>query len=162
MSTASNVPDRLSVSKPKKLPPRPFSAAEMATLRRVADTLIPPGDGVLSGAGIAEFDAQVTKAAAILDKKHDALLAGLQHLAGVPMSEMWDVLKGLSEAGDPGFDAISTVLVGAYLYSDEVKARLTYPVPHRNPPDFFDAADELSSGILDPVISGSFTFRAAD
>lgn len=162
MSTTTNVPDRLSVSKPKKLPPRPLTAEEMATLRRIADTLIPPGDGLLSGAGVAEFDALATKAAAILDKTFDLLADILKRLENVPQDELWDVLKSLAEADDAGFNTVSTLLVGVYLYSDEVKAQLAYPVPHRNPPDFFDAAEELSSGILDPVMSGSFTYRAVD
>lgn len=162
MSTVTNVPDRLSVSKPNKLPPRPLSTQELATLRRIADTLIPPGDGLLSGAGVAEFDALAAQAAAILNKTFDLLAAVLKRLENVPENELWDVLKSLSEADDAGFNTVSTLLVGVYLYSAEVKAQLAYPVPHRNPPDFFDAAEELSSGILDPVMSGSFTYRTVE
>ena len=162
MTTTSTLPDRLSVSKPKKLPPRPFSADEIETLRQIADTLIPSGEGVLSGGSVAEFGALATRAAAILDKSFDTLTAVLERLAPVPQDALWDALKGLSEEDDAAFYALSTLLVGVYLYSDEIKAQLAYPVPHRNPPDFFDAADELSSGILDPVMASDFTYRAAD
>jgi hypothetical protein len=43
-----------------------------------------------------------------------------------------------------------------------VTAELNYPAPHRNPPDFFDAAEELSSGILDQVMASDFTYIAVD
>jgi len=36
--------------------------------------------------------------------------------------------------------------------SDEIKNTLHYPAPHPNPASMFEIADELSSGILDPVI----------
>ena len=162
MTAHRTLPDRLSVSKPSKLPPRPLTAEEMATLRRIADTLIPPGDGVVSGGNVTGFDALATRAAAILDKTFDLLTAALERLAPVPQDALWDTLKALSEEDDAAFYTLSTLLVGVYLYSDEVKAQLAYPVPHRNPPDFFDAANELSSGILDPVMSGDFTWRAVD
>ena len=158
----SDLPDRLSVSKPKKQPPRPLTADEMATLRRIADTLIPSGEGVLSGGSVAKFESLATQAAAILDKTFDDLTTLLNRLAAVSQDDLWESLKALSEQDDAGFMTVSTLLVGVYLYSDEIKAQLAYPAPHRNPPDLFDAANELSSGILDPVMSGGFTYVAAD
>jgi hypothetical protein len=159
---SGDLPDRLSVSTPRRLPPRALTAEEMATLRRIADTLIPPGDGLTSGGSVAEFEALATRAAAILDKSFDALTAVLETLANVPQDALWETLKSLSEKGDVGFNTVSMLLVGVYLYSDEGKAQVDYPPPHPNPPGLFDAADELSSGILDPVMSGGFTYVAAD
>lgn len=158
----SEVHDRLSVSRPKKAPPRDFTAAEMATLRRVADTLIPADNGLPSGGGVQKFEELATRAAAILDKTFPALIAVIEQLAPVPQADLWDTLKSLAANDDGGFNAISTLVVGVYLYSDEIKEGLGYPAPHRNPPDFFDAADELSSGILDQVMASDFTYVAAD
>lgn len=155
-------PDRLSVSTPRKLPPRALTARELATLRCIADTLIPPGDGLTSGGGVADFEALATRAAAILDKSFDALTGVLKTLADVSPDALWETLKTLSEEDEVGFHTVSMLLVGVYLYSEEGKAQVDYPQPHRNPPDLFDAADELSSGILDPVISSGFTYVAAD
>ena len=159
---SSDVHDRLSVSRPKKAPPRDLTAAEMATIRRVADTLIPAGDGLTSGGTVADFENLATRAAAILDKTFPLLVAALEMLSTVPQDDLWDTLKSLAADDDSGFNTISTLVVGVYLYSNEVKEQLNYPVPHRNPPDLFDAADELSSGILDQVISSGFTYVAAD
>jgi len=155
-------PDRLSVSRMSKAPPRPISPEEMATMARVADTLIPPGDGLLSGSAVTNFEALITRAAAILDKQFPELVGALAKLSEVPQDQLWDVLKTMSTQNDPGFVTLTTVITGAYLYSDDIRQQLDYPVPHRNPPDFFDAADELSSGILDPVMEGDFTYIEVD
>lgn len=161
-SVNSDLPDRLSVSRMRKAPPRPITDEEMATIIRVADTLIPPGAGVLSGSAISNFESLVTRAAAILDKSFPDLVAALATLAPVPDDKLWEVLEGMSAKNDPGFVTLTTVISGAYLYSDEMRAQLNYPVPHRNPPDFFDAADELSSGILDQVMASDFTYIKVD
>jgi hypothetical protein len=155
-------PDRLSVSRMSKAPPRPISDEEMATIRRVADTLIPSGDGLLGGSEVKDFESLITRAAAILDKQFPNLIAALATLSTVPQDQLWGALEAMAAQDDPGFFTLSTVITGAYLYSDEMREQLNYPVPHRNPPDFFDAADELSSGILDPVMEGNFTYIAID
>lgn len=163
MATHGNgdTPDRLSVSQPKKAPPRELTMDEMATMRRVADALIPSGDGVISGGSVNDFENLVTRAAAILDKTFPQLVAVLKTLSQVPQDDMWAALQKLSADDVAGFTTLSTLVAGAYLYSDEIKAELNYPAPHRNPPDFFDAADELSSGILDQVMASDFTYVAA-
>ncbi|KRB85326.1 hypothetical protein ASE00_00515 [Sphingomonas sp. Root710] len=158
----SPVTDRLSVSQVRKYPPRPLTLLEVETLRRVADALIPPGDGVLSGSAIPDFEALVTKAVAILDKGFPQLVATLAELAPVPSGDLWPTLQALAARNEPAFYTLSTTVAGAYLYSKEVREQLNYPLPHRNPPGFFDAADELSSGILDPVMAGGFSYRTAD
>lgn len=161
-SVNSELPDRLSVSRMSKVPPRPITDEEMATMTRVADTLIPARDGMLSGSAVGNFEALITRATAILDKSFPDLVAALATLAPVPDDQLWDVLESMSAKNDPGFVTLTTVISGAYLYSDEIRKELNYPVPHRNPPDFFDAADELSSGILDQVMASDFTYIKVD
>ncbi|MDX8356480.1 hypothetical protein [Sphingopyxis terrae] len=160
--TTSPATDRLSVSRVRKNPPRPFTPLEIETLRRIADTLIPPGEGVLSGSAVPEFEDLVTKAAAILDKGFADLVALLEELAPQPCGDMWQALQAIAARDEPAFYTLSTVIAGAYLYSREVREQLDYPLPHRNPPGFFDAAEELSSGILDPVMGGGFSYRPAE
>ncbi|RZF63641.1 hypothetical protein EWE75_15025 [Sphingomonas populi] len=155
-------PDRLSVSRMSKTPPRAITPEEMATICRVADTLIPAGEGLLSGSAVGSFEALITRAAAILDKQFPTLVAALATLSTVPQDQLWGVLETMAAKNDPGFMTLSTVITGAYLYSEEIREQLNYPLPHRNPPDFFDAADELSSGILDPVMASDFTYIKID
>ncbi|RAZ89417.1 hypothetical protein DPM33_17710 [Mesorhizobium hawassense] len=153
---------RLSVSRPSAAPPRAFTEAELQTLRIVADTLIPPDGDFRSGSTLSKFDQLVTAAAAILDRHFDMLTGLLAELRATPQTEMWERLKRLEVENGEAFYVLSTLLVGAYIYSDEMKAELKYPAPHRNPPSLFDAADELSSGILDPVLERGPIYRAVE
>jgi hypothetical protein len=161
-ATNSELPDRLSVSRPKKAPTRPFTTVELESLRRVADTLIPAGDGVISCGAVSDFENLATRAAGILDKSFSDLVATLADLSLVPQEELWTALESFSKEEPQKFYVLSTLVAGIYIYSDEIKEELNYPVPHRNPPDMFDVADELSSGILDPVIGGGYTYVATD
>ena len=161
-STPNPAPDRLSVSKPKKAPSRPFTMVEMETLRRVADTLIPAVEGSISGGSVADFENLATQAAGILDKSFADLVEALEHFSAVPQDRLWAALESYSAEEGGKFYTLSTLVVGIYLYSDEMKDTLNYPVPHRNPPDMFEVAEELSSGILDPVLSSGFTYVVAD
>ncbi|MGM4985921.1 MULTISPECIES: hypothetical protein [Rhizobium] len=154
-----NSDKRLSVSRPASAPPRAFTQRELQTLRIIADTLIPQEGDFRSGSSVAEFNELVTKAAAILDKHFEMLTALLEVLGFTPATEMWARLRRLADEDGDGFYILSTLIVGAYIYSDEMKAELNYPVPHRNPPGLFDAADELSNGILDPVIERGPIYR---
>ncbi|MBY5377417.1 hypothetical protein [Rhizobium leguminosarum] len=153
---------RLSVSRPSAAPPRAFTEAEFQTLRIVSDTLIPSVGDFRSGSAVSKFDQLVTNAAAILDKHFDILTDLLEELRTTPQTEMWERLKKLEAANGEAFYVLSTLIVGAYIYSDEMKAELNYPAPHRNPPSLFDAADELSSGILDPVMERGPIYRAVE
>ncbi|MBY5825866.1 hypothetical protein [Rhizobium leguminosarum] len=153
---------RLSVSRPSAAPPRPFTEIELQTLRTVANTLIPPQDNFRSGSAVSNFDQLITKAAAILDKYFELLTNVLEELRVTPETEMWDRLKRLEAEDGETFYVLSTLIVGTYIYSDEIKSELNYPTPHRNPPGLFDAADELSSGILDPVIERGLIYRAVE
>lgn len=164
MATSRNgdVHDRLSVSRLRKAPPRELTTDEMATVRRVADTLIPAVGDMISGGSVEDFENLVTRAAAILDRRFSELTKLLEMLSPVPQDALWNVLEKLAADDEAGFYTLSMLVTGVYLYSEEIKAQLNYPVPHRNPPDFFDAADELSSGILDQVMASDFTYIAAD
>jgi hypothetical protein len=157
-SNSVEAPDRLSVSRPGKTPPRPFSAIEIETLRRIADTLIPAADGHPSGGSLAEFAGLAAQAAAILAKSFGIIVAAIEHFSTIAPDEMWSSLEAFASAEEDSFYMLSMMISAMYLYSNEMKSSLNYPSPHRNPPEMFEIADELSSGILDPVMSGEFTY----
>ncbi len=124
----------------------------MRVLRLVADTLIPAADSNPSGSAIEDFEGLTAQALAILDARFDQLVAVMADLSSVSAADMWDRLRGFNSDRADDFYWLSMVVVAAYLYSPEVKAALSYPTPHPNPSGMFDVAEELESGILDPVI----------
>ena len=51
------------------------------------------------------------------------------------------------------FQALTAVITGAWLLTPTVRERIGYPGQRRDPARFDEAADQLSDGILDPVIA---------
>lgn len=152
MIITAPLPDRLSVSRHSEKLSTPFTTTELRILARVADTLIPGDETNLAGSAVGDFEGLVTKAAAILDGKHNTLPGILDTLKDVPEDDLWTFLEKLNADRPADFYILSTVIAAAYIYSPEMGEVLGYPRPHQNPPGLFEIADELSSGILDPVI----------
>jgi hypothetical protein len=51
------------------------------------------------------------------------------------------------------FQALSAVVAGAWLLVPAVRARIGYPGQRRDPARLEEAADQISDGILDPVLA---------
>ena len=145
-------PDRLSVRDVRRASRRELLPIELAALGRVADALIPAVDGHLAGSAVAGFERRAHSAMAILDREFDAIIDTLEALRDVPSAALFEELRGLSFANPRTFYFLSLVVTGIYLYSDEIVAELGYPRPHRNPIDEMQIADELETGILEPVV----------
>lgn len=143
---------RLSVSKLQRRPSRDLTLRELETFTLIADTLIPGTEDNPAGSAVKNFSALVTQAVAILDSRFEQLTSNLAELAAAKAEEMWERLRELSVSRPDDFYWLSTVVVAAYLYAPEIKEKLGYPTPHPNPADMFEVAEELSSGILEPVI----------
>jgi hypothetical protein len=76
----------------------------------------------------------------------------LAELSSISSEKLWDCLETLNRERQSVFYPLSLLVLGIYIYSPELKESLGYPAPHQNYAELFDAADELASGILDPVV----------
>lgn len=162
-STTSRRNDRLSVSTHTTTPPRPISPEEMAVFKAVADCLIPAVDGNRGGSDLEDFSGLITRASALSGHKFHNLMKVAASLSSVSSNEqLWETLKQMSISQPQDFYVLSTTVVAAYLYSAEMQETLNYPRPHRNPASMFDVAEELSSGILDPVCERGRTYVDLD
>ena len=162
LQSETSRPTRLSVSRTKRAARRALTEDEMRILRLVADTLIPAAEGKLSGSAVKDFERLTGQALAILDARFDQLTAVMADLSPVSAADMWDRLREFNSVRADDFYWLSMVVVAAYLYSPEMKATLGYPTPHPNPYDLFEVAEELESGILDPVIERGEIYVRAD
>lgn len=157
-STTFEKPMRLSISVHSSKPRRPFSEEERRILRTVADCLIPAVDGYPSGSSVNGFDDLATKAAALLGAKFEQFTTTIASLASTGEDRMWATLQRMNSECPNDFYVLSMVVSAAYIYSEQMQAELNYPRPHQNPFGLFDVADELESGILDPVIERGKVF----
>ncbi|MFE7422163.1 hypothetical protein [Rhodococcus sp. NPDC057529] len=151
---------RLSAPTVRKTARRKLTDAEMQNLRRIAAALIPEAPGHIAADRIGTFEDLVDEALAVLDPHFDTIAVALESLQDVADEELFTSLKALDTTSPETFYPLSLLVVGVYLYSPEVEAKLQYPHPHRNPAGAMDAADEIESGILDPVIERGPIFVA--
>jgi hypothetical protein len=123
-STPGGPPSRLSVP-PKFAAPRPLTSAEVSALRAIADVLIPASGDNPAATSEPDFDAWLVRA---VDARADAFGAIAAFLGQL-------------------------VVAGAWLLTSTVRDRIGYPGQRRDPARFEEAVDQISGGILDPVIA---------
>ena len=151
MSAEERGPIRLSVPVAPSIDP-PLTESERATLRNVADALIPATDVDPLPSSLPEFDSWLDRAVSARAEHAAQLRARVAALADVSPTELWPTLRQLDAEDPSSFQILSAVVAGAYLMHPTVMEIIGYPGQRRNPAPFDRAAEELSTGILDPVI----------
>ena len=151
-STPGGPPSRLSVP-PKFAAPRQLTSAEVSALRAIADVLIPASGDNPAATSEPDFDAWLVRAVDARADAFGAITAFLGQLDGAAAEAVVQALRAL-HAEQPGqFQALSAVVAGAWLLTPTVRARIGYPGQRRDPARFEEAVDQISDGILDPVIA---------
>ena len=140
--------------------PRPMTDHEAATLRRVADTLVPARGDTPAASAEPGFADRIALA---LDARSDAfepICAALRTLAPVAQDDLFARLRELSVTEPDSFQALSTVIAGAWLLTSGVRERIGYRGLRSDKAGFDEAMEDLD-GLLDPVIerAGQSPFR---
>jgi hypothetical protein len=159
--TPAAAPLRLSVP-PKFVAPRQLTAAEMGTMRSIADVLIPACGSNPAATAEPEFDRWLARAVDARADAFDAITAVLDQLHGAAPQQIDEGLRALHAEQPEVFQAVSTVIAGAWLMIPAVRARVGYPGQHRAPARLEEAVDQISDGILDPVLSRGPIFTPTD
>jgi len=127
-------------------------------LNEVACLLL-PGDGASPSAkdvhGLEELIAQALVA---IGPEVEVVQRGLRVL---PIHLTWESLREFSEKHPVEFEVIATVVSGAYFMSVDVLDSIGYPHGPRKAPRNDLVADELGSGLLDPVLDRGSILREA-
>lgn len=152
---------RLSVPTRRTKPPRPLTEEEQSTLLRIADTLIPAAGPNPKASDADQFVPYLHLALAARADVFDAVLTAVVKLSDVADADMHDALKAMWTGDKFTFDPLSSVIAGAYFMTPEVKALVGYPGQHRDPAGLEDAANELETGILEPVLERGFIYVSA-
>jgi hypothetical protein len=150
--------DRLSVPD-LTCAPRDLTDAEVVALRAIADVLIPVGkDGEPAATEEPGFDAALRTA---IDARADAFSAVTSFLVDVDpddLDELGELLRD-SARNDPDlFQPVSAVVAGAWLLLTTVRERIGYPGQIRSVAPLDQIVDELSDGILDPVMERGYIY----
>jgi hypothetical protein len=135
--------------------PRPLSQDEQTVLALVADVLVPGRDDTPAASAEPGFWDAVAVA---LDARADAfgdITALLEELSSTGQDQLWDRLRSLDADRPAEFQALSTVIAGAWLLTPGVRDRIAYQGQRSDKAGLDEAADEISSGVLDPVLERS-------
>ena len=115
----------------------------------IAGILLPgSGDSPAPGS-LPEFGDLVQRAASTFSRESSAIE---QAIALLPAELSWETLSTYANEEPESFELLSLLVVGAYFMSPLVLAALGLPTGDRRSAPLEQAVDELSSGILDPVL----------
>ena len=153
MSTAD---ERLSVPRPRKSVPRQMTPAELDSLVRLADVLCGPSERAEPPSRQPEYAAWLDVALAARSDSFDVLMDLAARAPTIEESEKW--LRQLDTEEPDLFQRLSAVLGGAYLMVPAVREAIGYPGQRRDPARIEDAVDQVTDGILDPVLERGYFF----
>jgi hypothetical protein len=130
--------------------PEVLAVEEVAQMRAVAAALLPGDEASPSAAALPDMDELLQHAASALGGHIRALK---RYIRLLPNECDWSTLARFAEAEPTAFELISVVAAGAYFMSPTVLGSIGYPSGGRTAPRFDQAADEIASGILEPVLA---------
>jgi hypothetical protein len=134
----------------------PLTSAEVAAIADVAAVLLPGDEQAPGAASVAGLAALIQQAAVALGTECDAVRAALR-IVGDDIS--WDTLRAFAQEHPAHFDILSVAASGAYFMAPEALTAIGYPQGARKAPRIDQAADEISSGVLDQVMGRDPMFR---
>jgi hypothetical protein len=156
------VAQRLSVPARRTRPVRPLTNVELAALLRVADCLIPASGPNPKASDAEQYVSYLQLALAARADAFEGVLAAATKLADVPEAELMRALRELWSEDKSTFDPLSAVVAGAYFMTPQVMELIGYPGQRRDLAPLELAANEIGSGIMDPVLErGSIYVSAA-
>lgn len=139
--------------------PVALTAVEVGRLRAVAAALIPGQDPSPPAVALEDLDALLDDAAAALGVELGNLKAAI---ALLPEPVDREALERFATEEAVAFELISTATAGAYFMSPVVLDALGYPRGPRSAPRFDLVANELESGILEPVMAMAPLWRSPE
>lgn len=150
----------LSVPTTRRMP-RALTADERATLHAIADVLVPAADDAPAATAEAGFDTALDTALCARADAFDTITATLHRLLGADQATLDSALRAMHDTDPQSFQPLSAVVAGAWLLTPAVRARIGYPGQGRVPAALDDAANELETGILDPVLDRGSIYTPA-
>jgi hypothetical protein len=135
--------------------------AEVVALRAVADVLIPATGDHPAATEAAAYNTWLLRAVDARADSFDLITGTLRAFDGLDHAALDTALRRLHTDEPEAFAALSAVVAGAWVMVPEVKAAIGYPGQKRDVPGLEEAADQLSDGILDPVIDRGFIYTPA-
>lgn len=140
-----------SVPPHRTAPPRALTREERETLLAIADALIPKTPDRPAASSAPDYIRWLDRALAARSDAFDDVIALSGRVRGVDSAALFGRLRELNEAEPVAFQALSSVLAGAYLMVPAIRRAINYPGQEARPARFDEAAEQIMDGILEPV-----------
>lgn len=134
-----------------------LTSAERAAFARIADYLIPEGEGMPSASAVGVPDQLLDHVMAVRPDLTEALLRGLRNAGDLPGEA---AARMINEQDAEAFHAISLAASGGYYMSPVVRQAIGYPGQESRPFDPDKTTDYIDDGLLQPVIDRGPIYRA--
>jgi hypothetical protein len=125
-----------------------LSRSQLDRVRATAAILLPGSSESPAANAIAGLDELLQRAAAALRRGPDLAAA----IDALPAEPDWEQLRSFSQRDPSSFELVSLLAIGAYFMSPSALASLGLPTGERHAAHREQVVDELTSGILDPVL----------
>lgn len=125
-------------------------------LLQLTGVLIEAPEQLPSPFEIPEFNSILKRAVVAADLASEDIVKATEVL---PAEVNLDTVRIYAHERPEQFELLALVCSGAYAMAPMVLERLGFPLDRQNPAGTMDAADEYDTGILDPVIGSTMTFR---
>lgn len=158
MSIESNAEVRLSVPARTKLP-RALSGTELLVMRAVADVLVPTTTRDPGATEAPGFDGFLEVALNARVDAFDAITEALSRLDATDSATLRQQLESMWTAEPGTFQALSAVVVESWLLAPEVRERIGYHGQRRELAPVDQGTNEVTDGILDPVLERDPIYR---
>ncbi|MFN8623798.1 MAG: hypothetical protein U0869_23910 [Chloroflexota bacterium] len=131
----------------------PLSPAARATLRELADALIPGGAGQPSASTAGVADVLIDRVLAVRLKAAPSFVALLERLAADPgPGTPTERAQRLRRDHPTDFQLLAGFVVGAWQLAEPVRAAIGYPGQGPSDVTFEDETGYVTEGLLDPVL----------
>ena len=137
---------------------RPLRVTEREALVAVADALC-GGGSLRSPSATPGYAEWLDRALAARADAFDEVVAAAMALESLSLDGRREALRRMNADERPRFHSLSSVTAGAWLLVPEIATALGYPGQVAAPAAFDEAATQLETGILDPVIERGPIYR---
>lgn len=126
-----------------------LSDTDIARLVEVAVVLLPGDESAPAAAALPDLGPLIARALKAIGREAEDVQRGLGLL---PDPIGWESLERFSDQHAQEFEVISATVAGAYFMSPTALDAIGYPHGPRKAPRNDLAADQLSSGVLEPML----------
>ena len=152
----------LSVPVQPKHPPRSLTEVELIGVLRIADVLI-PDQGELSSARCApDFERWLERALAARPESFELFVSEGKRFCDLTDAEVDGEVRAMARDRPEIFQPVSAIIAGAYLMIPVIRKAIGYPGQHASRAPFDQAMEEITDGIMDPVLERGYIYTPVE